>query len=96
LNHVLNLAVQAFLRKCKVLADDDSSSEPVDMDQAEESIPVTMTRAFEADINETDEIDSAAMSFRTTIWKLRQIAKVCLVAHKSNFLACEKLDLCAT
>lgn len=93
LNHVLNIAVQAFLRKCKVLdtencvlspteSEDDDGSDS-DLSDYEGDSENDMEDEYELEHEDTPEIDEetkeAATGFQRTMWKLRECAKVCLL-----------------
>ena len=97
LNHIINIAVQAFLKMCKVLVtegpEDDLVCDDDDFDDEE-------MRAAEAQANDPDlqqEIKEAASGFQMTMQKLRDTAKVPPhVSHKLNLSFVDRVNLCAT
>jgi hypothetical protein len=78
LNHVINIAVQAFLKKCKVLSTDgveeDANRDDVDSDFGDEELRAAEEQARDPTIRR--EIKEAANGFQTTMLKLREIGKV--------------------
>jgi hypothetical protein len=76
LNHIINIAVQAFLKKCKVIdtegPEDNLACDDDDLDDEE-------MRAAEALASDPDfqrEIKEVASGFQKTMQKLRDTAKV--------------------
>ena len=69
MNHTINLAVQAFLRKLKVI-----KAKPIEPDSTFDEEPNEDT----GDVEDLDgDSDQASMLFTQTLHKLRSIAKVC-------------------
>jgi len=103
LNHVtsINIAVQVFLKKCKVLDassfelpvpvdeesddnedSDDEHNEDEDEDEGDEG-DESDGEEEQQSIVMNEEVIEAAQSFQVMIWKLRELAKVCLCSYKS-------------
>jgi hypothetical protein len=97
LNHVLNLAVQVFLKKIKALhakevmvydldedEDDDEDDEDmeIDDDEGDDLEEIILNHDLVEGDEEYDDIDD---DFQETLKKLCGIAKVCDVAHKLAF-----------
>jgi len=69
MNHIINLAVQAFLHKLKVI-----KAKPIESDSTFHKEPNEDTD----DVEDLDgDSDQASMLFTQTLLKLRSIAKVC-------------------
>lgn len=109
LNHVINLGVQDFLRAIKAIdrstdepqvelitESDDENTWEEHSDSEEEDLyddvePIVQTLDGSGDAIEGDE------GFQSTIWKLRQIAKVCVHCSIQMRLCCHgRRDLYAT
>jgi len=96
LNHVLNLALQAFLKKIKALPakevdvydldeDDDEDDDDVEIDDDEGDDLEEII--LNPDLMEEDrEYEDIGDDFQGTLKKLRGIAKVCDVARKIPFV----------
>ena len=96
LNHVLNLALQAFLKKIKALPakevdvydldeDDDEDDDDVEIDDDEGDDLEEII--LNPDVMEEDpEYEDIGDDFQGTLKKLRGIAKVCDVARKIPFV----------
>lgn len=86
LNHVINIGVQAFLQKCKVLdaeamEEEEEENEGNDSDDdtdAELGSDAEDDNDVEA-LLKGDEIREITVGFQQTIWNLRQIGKVILL-----------------
>jgi len=88
LNHVINIAVQAFLRRCKALHEESYLDEPVDdasiENNSEDEDEDNESEEEEDEYEETSSLNEdisinvkdAASGFQHTMWKLREIAKV--------------------
>ena len=92
MNHIINLAVQKFLKTCKILSDvepvvdedlhiiDDEDDEFTEEEQEERDAAAVITNNPEYQ----QEVNAAAEGFQNTMLKLHETAKVRVVIHKSN------------
>jgi hypothetical protein len=106
MNHCINLGVQVFLKTCKVLKDvegvDDEDLTPLEEDDeaptAEEEEERRAATRVRGNATFRKDVEAAAEGFQSTMWKLRETAKVypSYVTHKLGIMLVNKSDLCAT
>ena len=109
LNHVINLAVQDFLRAIKAL--DRSTDEPQvelitegedentgeEYSDSEENDLYDDVEVIEQTLEESMDVIEGEEGFKSTMWKLRQIAKVFVPCSIQIHLCCDgRCDLYAT
>jgi len=89
MNHIINIAVQKFLKTCKILSvvepvvDEDLHNVDDDDDPTEEELEERAAAAAIMNSPEyQEEVNAAAQSFQSTMEKLRETAKVRFVARK--------------
>ena len=84
MNHCINLEVQVFLKTCKVLKDvegvEDEDLAPLEEDdeeptEEEEEERRAATRVW-GNASFRKDVEAAAEGFQSTMWKLRETAKV--------------------
>jgi hypothetical protein len=85
MNHCINLGVQVFLKTCKVLKDvegvEDEDLAPVEEDDEEPTEEEQEERRDASRVRGNasfrKDVEAAAEGFQSTMWKLRETAKVC-------------------
>jgi hypothetical protein len=89
MNHIINIAVQKFLKTCKILSvaepvvDEDLHNIDDEDDPTEEELEERAAAAAIMNNPEyQEEVNAAAESFQSTMEKLRETAKVHFVAPK--------------
>ena len=85
MNHLINIGVQRFLKTCKILGqglevenedlmiNEDDANAPTEEEQNEREAAACIAAAPEY----TEEVAEAATHFQHTMYKLREIGKVC-------------------
>lgn len=92
MNHIINIVIQAFLKKCKVLSNDVAEMDlEEDEDIDEEELRIAL-RAIRNPMLQA-QIAEAQKGFETVMKKIRESAKVCF--HNAQFNPID-LILCAT
>ena len=89
MNHIINIAVQKFLKTCKILSvvepvvDEDLHNVDDEDDPTEEELEErAAAAAILNSLEYQEEVNAAAESFQSTMEKLRETAKVRIVAPK--------------